>query len=153
MVSLRCQTLEAATQFDGTAAKGFWDFSDWDHIPRTTRIVLLSISYHEPNPVDIALTVNIWLSRPGGLATERMPLEFGLADPAKGNLLNPITAAGELRACGITLPRDLPPDISDPGQHWQLHLETADKVNDATACCDWMLCPFPDTDARDSRDK
>lgn len=150
MVSPRCQTLAGATQFDGSGTNGAWGFTDWDLIPRTTRIVLLSISYYEPGEVDPDLSVEIWASRPGGLTTERMPIALGLAS---ANLVNPITDAAELRACGITLLRDLPTNIEIPGQHWQVHLATANKLVTATACLDWMLCPYPDTDAHDSRDK
>jgi len=81
-----------------------------------------------------------------------MPIAFGIAGPG-GKLVNPITAAGELRACGITVPRDLPTDTKNPGQHWQVHLATKNKLITATACLDWMLCPYPDTDDHDSRDK
>lgn len=153
MVFARCQTIQDAGQFQGDALGGLWGFSDWNNIPRTSRLVILSISYYEP-AAPVGLTVNIWASRPGGLPTERMPIAYGLADPAQGGkLINPITNAGELRACGITLPRDLPSGLGDGGQHWQIHLQTTGKAQTATACCDWAICPYPDTTPEDSRDR
>lgn len=150
MVWARCQTIAGVTQFEGNAGGGFWGFGDWNLLPRTTRVVLLSISYFEPD-ANVDLTVEIWTARPGGLPTERMPIARGIADG--GDLINPITGAGELRACGITVPRDLAPNPQDPGQHWDVFLRTTGKLVTATACCDWMLCPYPDTTPQDSRGK
>ncbi len=133
------QTLAGGAQFDGlTNSTGLFSFTNFSMQPKTTRIVLTSISYATAAvivPGDIAF----FLRKPGGLATERVLLGRGL----QANILGP-AGDGDFSVCGKVVPRDV------NGTNWTLHAVTTNKNADASVVVDFILQPFPDTSARDS---
>lgn len=139
------QTLAGVAQFTGLAAAGLFTFSEYNRIPRTSRVVLTILSYTEI-PAGPALTTNVqfWAFRPGGTPTEKVALGDATA---AGDLLD---ANGEarLRLCGIPLPRE----PGDAGAFWEVRAFTQNKSDDATVCVDFVLSPFPDTSERDSNE-
>lgn len=147
MSGVECQTLADATQFDGlTVTTGLFRFTRWQEIPRTTRVVLTALSYVElDDGVPLTTNVQFWAVKPGGLATEKMPLGDGTA---AGGLLD-INGDARLRLCGIVLPRE----PGDGGIIWDVQVLTQNKTETATACLDFVLCPYPDTNERDSPDR
>lgn len=139
-------TLAGATQFTGLAGAGLVDFSTrYSALPRSTRIVINSVTYTEVESGQaLTTTVRAQLTRPGGGPTEYAILGNGLASAA---LLSPINGNAEMRLCGIALFRQ--PDRL--GLFWNLQVFTVDKTEDATVAVDYVVCPFPETNARDSQ--
>lgn len=139
-------TLAGVTQFTGLAGAGLFDFSTrFSDLPRSTRIVINAVTYTEvQSGPALTTTFRAQLTRPLGATTEYAIIGNGLASDG---LLSPINANAELRLCGLLLFRD--PD--DAGPFWDLQVFTVDKSEDATVAVDYVICPFPETDPRDSQ--
>lgn len=147
-----CQTpTNNGDQFDPAGPIGLFSFEELNHIPRTTRVELLSISYHANAGASVGTQLTLYLARspsaPGVKNSERMLL--GEFDPSA--TLNADLSA-DVRLCGITLPRD--PDVvndnTNNGRFWQLEVTTKDKDTQATVCVDYVLHPYTDTAREDS---
>lgn len=139
-------TLAGATQFAGTAGFGFFQFSTrFSRLPRTTRVVINSVSYSEVfDGVALTTNVQVRLVRPGSVPSAYAIVGRGLAGES---LISPITQNAELRLCGLALFRD----AGDVGPFWDLEVLTVNKTEDATVAVDYVVCPFPETNPRDSQ--
>jgi hypothetical protein len=142
-MAVEVQTLAGAAQFTGLPGAGLFDFSRYDNIPRTTRVVLTTLGYSELFvAAPLTTTLEFRAVRPGGTPTEFIIL--AIATPATmvtvdGNLL--------MRGCGIVVPRE----AGNGGAHWQVTIATTLKLETASATVDHVLCPYTDTDVRDSQ--
>lgn len=139
------ETLAGAIQYTGVANAGLFDFSTrYSHLPRSTRIVINSVSYTEiPMGFPIVTTVRVQLTKSGGSLTQYAILGNGVPP----GIISPINSAAELRLCGVALYRD----PGDKGLFWDLQVFTNGKLNPATVAVDYVICPFPETDPRDSQ--
>lgn len=139
-------TLAGATQFTGLAAAGLFVFSSrFSALARSTRIVINSVAYTEvqAGPA-LTTTVRAQITKPGGPASAYAIVGNGLASET---LLSPINGNAELRLCGLALFRD----PGDRGLFWDLQVFTVGKSQPATVSVDYVICPFPETDPRDSQ--
>lgn len=139
------QTLAGNAQFTGLVNAGLFDFSTrFSDLPRSTRIVINSVSYTESPALGIQTNVRVQITRQGGSLTQYAIVGNGLAAVS---LTSPINGFGELRLCGLALYRD----PGDNGQFWDLQVFTEQKLGVATVAVDYIICPFPETDPRDSQ--
>lgn len=146
------QIVVGAAQFTGnTDADGLFSFAQFNALPRTTGIIIHSLSYVEIDSGP-ALTTNVqfWSRKnPGGAPVLKVPLGDGTA---AGGLLD-INGVARLKLCGHVLERN-------PGQHqsiallnggfWQIQVITQNKQDTAAATLTYDLCDFPESDLRGS---
>ena len=142
---ITCQKRDGGDQFDGTTDAGLFDFSQYDRIPRTTRVTLTCLSYHTDEggtPGDITF----FAVRPSD------PDERVLLGRAVNNEIIGPSDEGNVTFCGKVLPRDPAPGGigGQNGPHWQVQAFTEGKDVDGWVCVDFVLQPFPDTDELDS---
>lgn len=140
------QTLAGASQYDGTPVGGFFGFGTrFSGLPRSTRIVINSVTYTEvqAGPA-LTTTVRVQITRSFGGPTAYAIVGNGLASDG---LLSPINGNAELKLCGLALFRD----PGDRGLFWDLQVFTVNKTETATVAVDYVICPFPETDPRDSQ--
>ena len=139
-------TLPGATQFTGLAGAGLFVFSTrFSALARSTRIVINSVTYTEVHGgLALSTTFRAQITQPGGVASAYAILGNGLASDG---LISPINNSAELKLCGVALFRD----PGDQGLFWDLQVFTVDKSQDATVAVDYVICPFPETDPRDSQ--
>lgn len=141
------QSLVGAVQYTGLAAAGLFVFSTrFSNLPRSTRIVINGVSYTELQAGPV-LTTDVWarfVRPPGNIPTAYAAIGRGLAAE---NLLSPIDGAAELFLCGRPLPRN--PGVG--GAFWDLLVFTQNKSQTATVMVDYLICPFNETDPRDSQ--
>lgn len=143
----RCDTVAGAGQFLGTAGSGRFDFAFLDGIPRTSRVVLSLLSYSSEDGGDSG-SVTFFAVRPAGLLTERVLLGQG----NEAEIIGPVGTQGNVKFCGVVLPRD-PPSASGAGNNgdqWRVVATTEGKTATGTVCVDYVIQPFPDTNPRDS---
>ena len=81
-MAIDCQTRNGADQFTGAANEGRWDFSAYNFLPRTTRIVLTLMSYSVAG-ADVG-EITFFAIRPGGLATDKVLLGRATATQMTG---------------------------------------------------------------------
>lgn len=132
------QTVAGAGQFTAAAGAGLFQFTAWDQIPASTRIVLSSVSY--ATLIGAAGNITMMLRRVVvGPTTERALLLRAL----QADITGPDGDA-DVRACGVVVPREA------DGTHWELAVTTVGKAVTGTVSVDFQLCTFPDTTDRDS---
>ncbi len=139
------QTLPGGTNFTGIVGAGLFNFSTrFSNLSRSTRIVINSVAYTEiKTAFDIQTNVRVQITRPGGGATEYAIVGNGIAAE---NLIA-LNDAAELRLCGLALYRE----PGDGGLFWDLQVFSEMKLHVGTVSVDYLICPFPETDERDSQ--
>lgn len=150
MPQIVCQQVDGTAQFDGAVGQGQWLFSQYNNLPRSTGITIALMSYIEDGtgPPPLTVAVAFYAVAPAAPnALHRIPL--GLGDAKKGELLNIVTGNAEAKFCGLLLPRE----PGDGGAFWSIICLTKEKAHDARACVEWVTCPLPETDGRDSPDR
>jgi hypothetical protein len=147
-------TVAGAAQFDGTTNAGLFNFLRYWKLARTTGIVIHSISYVEISSGPALTTqVSAWAVR-SVLPAPTIKVPLGDATAA-GNLLD-ADGNARLKLCGHVLERNPGSHVggaSTDGIFWDVQVFTKNKTEDATVTITFDLCPFPETDARDSTDR
>lgn len=149
-MAVKVLTLLGAVQFANGAGTGAFPMSEFNGIPRTTRLVA-RFTYTEI--VTAPITTNIWffatrpvVAPPRFFLLGRGQFEHGLLDPVNGNAY--------LKLCFDAIPREPPPagavNPLDRGKFWALHAISSGKVNDGTITLDLDTVPSPDTSGSDS---
>lgn len=148
-MAVQVLTLAGVTNFSSAVGAGLFPLSQFDGIPRTTRLVA-RFTYTEI--VDDPITTNIWFFATRPIVAQsffllgRGQFEHGLIDPVDGNAY--------LKLCFDAIPRE-PPDPSgnplDRGKFWSVHAFSTGKVNDGTITLDLDTVPSPDTSGQDSQ--
>lgn len=140
-------TIAGAAQFTGFPGAGLFSFLAFDRLPRTTRIQILNVSYAADPGGNPGTLFEAFAVRVGIVPTERMLI--GRATTTQ--IVGP-AGDGDVRFCGIALPRDDP----DPfpgiglGAFWNIVVRSQGKDVDATVCIDYVVAPYPDTTPEDS---
>ena len=139
------QSVPDAVQFDGTTAKGLFSFSKaYEHLPRTTGILISLVAYTELNQgggQNIDVAVVFYFFREGETDLSKRIL-IALDEAKGGDLQNPITGNAEgSRIINTQLPRE----AGDKAQFWSIVCLTVDKEEDATASVTFALVPVPET--------
>lgn len=141
-------TIAGAAQFTGLPGAGLFSFFPFNALPRTTRIQIMNISYAADPGGNPGTLFEAFVVRPDIVPTERMII--GRATTTQ--IVGP-AGDGDVRFCGIALPRDDP----DPfpflglGQFWNIVVRSAGKDVTATVCVDYVVVPYPDTSLEDSQ--
>lgn len=147
-MAIQVLTIAGAGQFSSVAGSGLFPMSEYDGIPRTTRLVA-RFTYTEI--LDDPITTNIWFfaqrilgAGPVIFLLGRGQWEDGLLDPVDGNAY--------LKLCFDAIPREIPNNANpaDNGRFWNLYALTTGKVNEGTVTLDLDTCPSPDTSPQDS---
>lgn len=144
------QTVSGASQFTGLTAAGLFLFSGFDALPRTTGVLIHTLSYQE-HTIGPALTTNVqfWAFKPGGAPTERVTL----GDATAAGALIDVNGEARLKLCGHVLERNPgkhdPADL-DKAKFWQVRVFTQNKTIDATVTLTYTLCDFNESDLRGS---
>lgn len=143
------QTVLGATSFNETAGRGLFEFANrYSHLPRSTRIVINSLAYTEiadgmGPPTAVAEFVDFQMKSTTGGATTSAHLGTG-TQPA---MINLVLEGAQVRLCGLLLYRD----PGDKGLFWNILVDSIMKQQTATVMVDYTICPFPETDDRDSQ--
>lgn len=130
--------LFGAVDYNGTAGLGLFDWDALNGIPLNTRILITSLAYATE------------AGSPGNLACHFRPQtvfptpdvnRMIAAQALEADIIGP-TGAGDIRFCGILVPRSI-------SGHWRLHCVTTGKQVNGQISVDWVIVPYPDTDERD----
>jgi len=142
-----------AGEFDVTSGRGLFDFSAFDNLPRTSRIVLVSVSYSE--------RIAFAGPTPGGFFVYLIPFQGAIPTPPETQriLLGNVTPADALGPaaenlanvtfCGRPLPRS-DPSSGREGRQWLVQCFSPEKSGEATVCVDYLIQPYPDTSERET---
>lgn len=144
------QTVAGATQYDGTAGKGLFDFSFVDSLPRTTGVIIHTLSYFEESSgPPLTTNVQFFSVKPAGVPTARVPLGDG---EAAAGLLD-VNGAARLKLCGHVLEKNPGKfGTDDQGLMWAVLCFTKMKTENATITLTYDLCDFNESDLRGSRE-